>query len=334
MRRVTIIAEAGVNHNGDLHLAHQLVDAAADAGADYIKFQTFKASSLLRHDAPKATYQSEVTDRSEGQYEMIRRLELTHNDHIDLYEYCRRCGIKFLSTAFDIDSLQLLDQLGIDLCKVPSGEITNVPYLRQVARLQRPILLSTGIATLAEIESALTTLHEAGADRKSITVLHCNTQYPTPMSDVNLRAIGTIAQAFKVDVGYSDHTLGIEVPVAAVALGASVIEKHFTTDRSLPGPDHRASLEPDELKMMISSIRHVEQALGDGLKRPSASELPNRDVVRKSIVAAAAIQCGERLTEQNLTVKRPGNGVSPLLWDQVIGRIATRSYQPDEMIEW
>jgi N,N'-diacetyllegionaminate synthase len=330
----TIIAEAGVNHNGDLNLARQLIDAAAQAGVDYVKFQTFKASELVTKSAAKAAYQTQTTDADESQHDMIRRLELSHQEHLLLIAHCQKAGVKFFSTAFDQESIGMLDGYAMDYSKIPSGEITNVPYLRRIGQLGRPVILSTGMSTLAEIENAINVLEASGTSRDRLTVLHCNTQYPTPMRDVNLRAMTTIRDAFKVSVGYSDHTRGIEIPIAAVAMGATVIEKHFTMDRTLPGPDHGASLEPDELATMVTCIRNVELALGNGIKHPSKSELPNREIARKSIVAAVQIRKGDVFTELNLTVKRPGNGISPLQWDAVINRVATRDYREDELIEW
>ena len=332
--RVTVIAEAGVNHNGDMDSARQLVDAAARAGADYVKFQTFKATELVTKNAAKADYQKASTGGGESQLEMLQRLELTHAEHLELIEHCQQVGIRFFSTAFDLESIKMLDALGIDIFKIPSGEITNIPYIRRIGFMQKPVIISTGMATLAEIETAIEVLEAAGTTRDKITVLHCNTQYPTPMEDVNLLAMNTIGTAFNVKVGYSDHTLGTEVAIAAVAMGATVIEKHFTLDRTLPGPDHAASLSPEELHSMIAAIRNIEKAMGDGIKRPSPSELPNREIVRKSIVASAPIPSGETFTEDNLTVKRPGDGISPLLWDRLIGRTACQDYREDQLIQW
>lgn len=329
---ITIIAEAGVNHNGSIDIACKLIDEAACAGADYVKFQTFKASRLISAKAPKAAYQKVYTDVEESQYEMIRKLELNTEAHHILIQHCRTRGIKFLSSPFDIPSITLLKDLGIDLMKIPSGEITNLPYLKAVAAFAKPIVLSTGMATLAEIESALTILIKAGCQRQSITVLHCNTEYPTPMEHVNLRAMWTIRDALKVRIGYSDHTIGIEVPIAAAAMGACVIEKHFTLDRTMDGPDHAASLEPDELKAMVSAIRNIGAALGDGIKQPSPSEGKNVPIARKSIVAACSIKRGETFTEDNLTVKRPGTGISPMQWEATIGQLATRDYAIDDLI--
>lgn len=331
--KTLIIAEAGVNHNGDLALAHQLIDVAAETGADLVKFQTFSADRLVTTHTRKADYQTQTTDAGEFQHAMIRRLELTRDMHEALIAHCKSRGIQFFSTGFDQDSIDLLVELGLDCFKIPSGEITNLPYLRHVGCYGKPVILSTGMATLGEIEVALDVLEQAGTPRDRITVLHCNTEYPTPMADVNLRAMLTIRDAFGVAVGYSDHTSGIEVAIAAVALGATVIEKHFTLDRNLPGPDHKASLEPDELKAMIVAIRNIEQALGDGIKRPSASEAKNKPIARKSLVAACAIRGGEAFSENNLVAKRPGNGISPMRWDEVLGRKAPRDFAPDELIE-
>lgn len=328
-----VIAEAGVNHNGDLAMARSLVQAAAQAQADIVKFQSFSADRLATVHAPKANYQQQDGGAGESQHAMLRRLELTQADHEALIAECAARRIDFFSTAFDIESLDMLLALGLQRIKIPSGEITNLPYLRRAARTGLPLILSTGMATLAEIDQAITALEQAGATRARITVLHCNTEYPTPFADVNLRAMCSLRDAFGVAVGYSDHTPGIEVAIAAVALGATVIEKHFTLDRKLPGPDHAASLEPDELAAMVRAIRHIEQALGDGVKRPSPSELKNRAIARKSIVAARPIAAGEWLGEHNLTVKRPATGLSPMRWDEVAGRRATRAYDADEPID-
>lgn len=327
-----IIAEAGVNHNGDMDLALRLVDAAADAGADVVKFQTFQANNLVTRDAAKAAYQKESTDPAESQYAMLRRLELDRAMHEKLIARCRERGIRFFSTGFDLESLSMLVELGLDWFKVPSGELTNLPYLRKIGGFGAQVLLSTGMATIEEVAAAIDALVAAGTPRDRITVLQCTTEYPTPMADVNLRAMLTIRDRFKVSVGYSDHTQGIEVSVAAVALGATVIEKHFTLDRSLPGPDHLASLEPAELKAMVTAIRNVEQAMGDGVKRPSEVEEQNRLAARKSLVARTAIRTGEMFTEANLTAKRPGTGMSPMRWDDVIGRRASRDFAANEQI--
>jgi N,N'-diacetyllegionaminate synthase len=328
-----VIAEAGVNHNGELTVARRLVDVAAEAGADLVKFQTFSADRLVTAQAQKATYQATDGDPGESQHAMLRRLELTPAMHRELLAHCRARGIGFFSTAFDIESLDVLAALGLTRFKIPSGEITNLPYLRHVGGFGKPLIMSTGMATMEEIGAALAVLEKAGTARESITVLHCNTQYPTPMVDVNLRAMLDIHDHFGVQVGYSDHTLGIEVAIAAVALGATIIEKHFTLDRAMPGPDHKASLEPAELAAMVAAIRHVECALGDGVKRPSASELPNRAVARKSLVAACVIHKGEPFTAANIAVKRPGSGLSPMHFDEVLGRGAPRDFLADEMIE-
>lgn len=331
--KTLIIAEAGVNHNGNPEMARQLVEVAAQSGADFVKFQTFKADGLVTRQAAKADYQRQFTREDESQYDMIRRLELTPEMHVALIEYCRHRRIRFLSTGFDIKSLDLLAGLGIPLFKIPSGEVTNLPYLQHIGRMGKPLILSTGMADMAEIGAALNVLEQAGTSRRQITVLHCNTEYPTPMGDVNLRAMLSIRDAYGVQVGYSDHTAGIEVSIAAVALGATVIEKHFTLDRNLPGPDHQASLEPDELKAMVAAIRNIELALGDGVKRTSPSEAKNIPIVRKSLVAARHIRAGEPLTLDNLAVKRPGTGVSPMRLNEVLGWVARRDFEADELIE-
>jgi N,N'-diacetyllegionaminate synthase len=331
--KTLIIAEAGVNHNGDLALARKLIEVAAAAGADRVKFQTFSADRLVTTQGRKADYQIQSTDAGESQHAMLRRLELTRDMHDELIAHCRLQGIQFFSTGFDVDSIDLLVRLGLDSFKIPSGEITNLPHLRHVGGYGKPVILSTGMASLGEIEAALLALEQAGTRRTQITVLHCTTEYPAPMAEVNLRAMLTIRDAFGVAVGYSDHTRGIEVAIAAVALGASVIEKHFTLDRNLPGPDHKASLEPDELRAMVTAIRNVEQALGVGTKFASPSELKNRPISRKSIVAARAIEQGEIFSIDNLTVKRPGTGISPMRWDELVGRKSARRYARDEPIE-
>jgi len=330
---VLIIAEAGVNHNGDMVMARDLVDAAAAAGASVVKFQTFSADRLVTGQARKAEYQSRMTDANESQHSMIRRLELSRAMHAELMARCDARGIRFCSSAFDKEGIDLLVDLGVEFFKIPSGEITNLPYLRYVGSFGKEVILSTGMADLGEIEDALNVLEGAGTARSKVTVLHCNTEYPTPMRDVNLRAMLTIRDAFGISVGYSDHTLGIEVPIAAVALGARVVEKHFTLSRTLPGPDHKSSLEPDELRNMVAATRNIEQALGDGIKRPSVSEAKNISVVRKSLVAARAIRAGEKFTETNVTAKRPGTGISPMRWDEVLGRNAPRNFVVDESIE-
>lgn len=334
MSKVIIIAEAGVNHNGDLANAFKLVDAAIDSGADYVKFQTFKADKLVSKSAKKADYQIQNMDNSEGsQLDMLKKLELSHADHERLIAYCDERKIKFFSTAFDLESLQYLKNIGLDLVKIPSGEITNLPYLRKAAQLFNRVILSTGMSTLEDIRSAVDILKKEGIDDNQITILHCNTEYPTPMRDVNLKAMLHIKKAFNTEIGYSDHTLGIEVPIAAVALGARIIEKHFTLDRTMEGPDHAASLEPEELKAMGSAIRNIELAVsGSGKKEPSESERKNMAVARKSIVASRAIKKGEVLTEENLAVKRPGTGISPMRWDEVVGSIAMRDFEEDDLI--
>lgn len=331
--RTLIIAEAGVNHNGDLALAKQLIDIAAEAGADYVKFQTFTADRIVSRSASKAEYQQQATDASETQYEMLKRLELSHAMHLELIKHCEKQSIKFLSTGFDKESVELLVDLGIDLIKIPSGEITNLPYLRFIGSLGLPVILSSGMSTMDEIGDALVILEGAGLGRSRVTVLHCTTEYPTPMVEVNLRAITSISNTFGVVVGYSDHTVGIEVSIAAVALGASVIEKHFTLDRSLPGPDHKASLEPNELIEMVKAIRNIEHSLGSGVKEPALSEIKNLRIARKSIMAKQQIAKGEVLSTSNLIVKRPGDGISPMNWDLLVGQIASRDYLPDEMID-
>lgn len=331
--KTLIIAEAGVNHNGDMEAARRMIDVAAEAGADLVKFQTFSADRLVTRGAGKAEYQKRGSDAAECQHTMLSRLELTREMHQELIAHCAARGIGFYSAGFDPESVDMLVELGLTSFKVPSGEITNLPYLRHIGRYGRPVILSTGMATLGEIDGALGALEAAGTLRDRVTVLHCSTEYPTAMTDVNLRAMLSIRDAFGVAVGYSDHTAGIEVAIAAVALGASVIEKHFTLDRALPGPDHGASLEPHELHALVAAIRNIEQALGDGVKRPTAGESKNRPVARKSLVAARAISAGERFNEDNLAVKRPGTGVSPMRWDEVLGRVAGRDFAPDELIE-
>lgn len=331
-QRTLIIAEAGVNHNGDLNLARRLIDAAALAGADFVKFQTFNADRQVTRSAKKADYQAKVTDSNESQYKMLRRLELTEAMHHELIAHCATRNVGFFSTAFDIESVDLLASLGQDLFKIPSGEITNLPYLRHIGQLCKPVILSTGMATIGEIEAAIDLLEQAGTPRAKLTVLHCTTEYPTPMSEVNLRAMQSIQSAFGIPVGYSDHTRGTEVAIAAVAMGATVIEKHFTLDRKLSGPDHQASLEPSELTAMVTAIRNIEVALGDGIKRPTPSEATNKPIARKSLVASRGIKAGEIFTAENLTTKRPGTGISPMRWDEIIGKNAQRDYAADELI--
>jgi N,N'-diacetyllegionaminate synthase len=330
---ILIIAEAGVNHNGDIALAKQLIDVALEAGADLVKFQTFSADRLATKNAKKADYQISATGQAESQYEMLRRLELNPQMHSELLAYCDSRNIEFFSTAFDIESVDLLVSLGTSLFKIPSGEITNFPYLRHIGQFGKPVLLSTGMSTFGEIEAAIEVLEKAGTPRSLITVLHCTTEYPAPMAEVNLKAMQNIQTTFGVEVGYSDHTAGIEVSIAAAALGATVIEKHFTLDKNLPGPDHKASLEPDELKAMVSAIRNIEIAMGDGIKRLTPSEAINKPIVRKSIVASKVIKAGELFTPDNITTKRPGIGISPMNWQMIIGAIAKRDFKVDEMIE-
>lgn len=330
---VFIVGEAGVNHNGSLDMAKKMVDAAVAAGADAIKFQTFKAEKLVSKNAPKAEYQKKITPEGKSQFDMIKRLELDVNAHKKLFDYCRQKNILFLSAPFDSESINLLRDLGLEIFKIPSGEITNLPYLRQIGMLKKKVILSTGMADLGEIEDALSILMDSGTTKGDITVLHCNTEYPTPFEDVNLHAMLAIRKAFRVNVGYSDHTVGIAVPIAAVSLGATVIEKHFTLDKNMIGPDHGMSLEPNELKAMVEAIRNVEKALGDGIKRSSPSELKNKFVVRKSIVTATDIRKDQVFTEENVTVKRPGNGISPMEWDKVIGKTAKKDFKKDDLIE-
>lgn len=332
--KVIIIAEAGVNHNGNLKIAKQLIDVASEAGVDYVKFQTFKAAKLVTKSAARAEYQNTNTNNTDSQYEMVRKLELSEADHLELIAYCKTKNLKFLSTGFDLDSLQFLADIGITLAKIPSGEITNLPYLEKVAALYSDFILSTGMANIQEVKDAYQVLINAGVEPSKITVLHCNTEYPTPMQDVNLKAMLHIEKELGTAIGYSDHTLGIEVPIAAVALGATVIEKHFTLDRNLPGSDHKASLEPQELKTMVAAIRNIEKAIaGSGRKEPSPSELKNKAVARKSIVVLKAISKGEILTENNIGVKRPGTGVNPMKWNELIGTRAIRDFKEDELIE-
>lgn len=329
---ILIIAEVGVNHNGDMELAKRLIDVAADVGADLVKFQTFSAERFATQSAPKADYQNQTTDPAESQFAMLKQLELSMQMHEVLIAHCHQRNIGFFSTGFDIQSLDYLASLGAERFKIPSGEITNLLYLRHIGGFGKPVILSTGMATLGEIEAALEVLETAGTPRTRITVLHCNTEYPTPMQDVNLRAMCSIRDVFGVAVGYSDHTTGIEVPIAAVALGATVIEKHLTLDRDLPGPDHKASLEPGEFAEMVRSIRNIEQAMGDGIKRPTPSEAKNKPIARKSLVASKQIRAGELFTPENVTAKRPGTGIDPMRWDAVIGRVAARDFAADELI--
>lgn len=328
--KTLIIAEAGVNHNGSFEIARQLVDAAKESGADIVKFQTAKVDSLVSRHARMAEYQKENTGKTESQKEMIGKLLLKFEDFTKLADYCKVVKIQFLSTPFDLESIDFLEDL-VPFWKIPSGEVTNYPYLIKIAKTHKPIVMSTGMCELSEIDAAVKLLQKNGSGK--IIVLHCNTQYPTPYEDVNLRAMETLRKRYDVEVGYSDHTKGIEVPIAAVAMGAVVIEKHFTLDRNMEGPDHKASLEPDELKEMVTSIRHIEKAIGSGRKEPTESERPNIAVARKSIVARRNIKEGEIFTEENLTTKRPGDGVSPMRWNEVIGTVAMRDFEEDELIE-
>lgn len=333
-KHVIVIAEAGVNHNGNIENAFKLVDVASEAGVDYIKFQTFEADKLVSKTAKKAEYQIRNTIcGEESQYQMLKKLELSKKEYADLLEYCDKQNVKFFSTAFDLNSLQYLKDLGLEVVKIPSGEITNLPYLRKAASLFSKVILSTGMSTLDEIKDALNIFTSAGIEKKDITILHCNTEYPTPMEDVNLKAMLQIQDEFGTKVGYSDHTLGVEVPIAAVALGATVIEKHFTLDKTMEGPDHKASLEPDELKAMVNAIRNIEKAIGgSGKKVVTDSERKNIAVARKSIVAKTEIKKGELFSEKNITIKRPGTGISPMQWDNIIGKISPANFQPDELI--
>jgi N,N'-diacetyllegionaminate synthase len=333
LKSVFIIAEAGVNHNGNLELAKKLIDVAVEASVNAIKFQTFKTELCISKDAKKAEYQVENTRNStETQFEMVKKLELSEKMHYELISYCKTKNIMFLSTPFDHDSIELLNDLGLEIFKIPSGEITNLPYLKHIGKLNKKIILSTGMADIGEIEDSLDVLIQAGTKKENITVLHANTMYPTPMEDVNLKAMVTIGNTFDIAFGYSDHTLGIEVDIAAVAMGASCIEKHFTLDKTMEGPDHKASLEPDELKAMVKAIRNIELALGSSVKKPSKSEIPNMQIARKSIVAKMDIKKGDILTEENITIKRPGNGINPMRWDEIVGAIATKNYKEDESI--
>lgn len=331
MGDVVVIAEAGVNHNGDIQLAYKMIDAAKEAGADIIKFQTAKPELVISKFAQKAEYQKNTTGSEESQLEMCKKIHLKFEDYIPLKKYCKKIGIKFLSTPFDLDSIEFLEKLGCDIWKIPSGEITNLPYLIKIAKTGKEIILSTGMCEMDEIQTAIKTLKKYGAGK--ISLLHCTTEYPTPYQDVNLKAMQTMKKEFGLPVGYSDHTQGIEVPVAAVAMGATIIEKHFTLDKNMEGPDHKASLEPSELAQMVIAIRNIEKAIGDGIKQPAESEIKNIAIARKSIVAAKAIKKGETLTESNLTTKRPGNGVSPMKWFDILGTQAIRDFEEDELIE-
>ena len=332
-KHTIIIAEAGVNHNGSIELAKKMIDKAVIAGVDYIKFQTFKAEKLVSVYAEKADYQKEITNVDESQFEMLKKLELDINAHKELIKYCNSKGIKFISTPFDLDSIDLLFNLGVELFKIGSGEITNYPYLKKIAAKGLPVILSTGMSNLSEVEQALKVLIDNGLQKEQITLLHANTEYPTPFEDVNLRAMLTIQKEFGVKIGYSDHTQGIEVPIAAVALGATVIEKHFTLDKTMDGPDHKASLEPNELTAMVKAIRNIEKAMGDGIKKPSYSEKKNIPIARKSIVASQNISKGGKFTEENITTKRPGTGISPMRWNEVIGKTAPKDFATDDLIE-
>ncbi len=331
MKKTFIIAEAGDNHNGDFDTAIKLVDAAVDAGADCVKFQTFITENVISKFAEKADYQKENTGSNESQFDMVKKLELSFEQFRAIKQYCEKRGILFLSTPFDLDSILFLEEINIPFWKIPSGEITNLPYLEKIARTGKKIILSTGMSTMDEIKNAIEILKKNGSGE--ITLLHCNTEYPTPFEDVNLLAMKTLQETFQVNVGYSDHTQGIEIPIAAVAMGATVIEKHFTLDKNMEGPDHKASLEPNELKQMVVSIRNIEQAVGNGIKQPSPSEKKNIDIARKSIVAKCDIKKGEVLSEDNLYIKRPGNGISPMRWYDIIGTKAVRDFKEDELIE-
>ena len=333
-KHTLIIAEVGVNHNGSIELAKKLVEKAKEAGVDYIKFQTFMASKLVTKAAKQAEYQQKnIGKKGDSQYRMLKKLELSPEAHEILIDYCHQLGIKFFSTAFDFDSIDYLHSLNLGLWKIPSGEVTNYPFLRRIAAFNEPTILSTGMCDMEDVKAAVEALYKNGLSKENLILLHCNTEYPTPFEDVNLKAMEALRKEFGVEVGYSDHTKGIEVPIAAVALGATVIEKHFTLDRNMEGPDHKASLEPDDLKAMVSAIRNIEKAVGgDGTKHVSESEKKNIAVARKSIVAACDIKAGELFSEQNLTVKRPGNGVSPMLWEEVLGQKAKRDFNEDELI--
>tara|TARA_Y100000389_G_scaffold205091_1_gene263029 strand:- start:24119 stop:25117 length:999 start_codon:yes stop_codon:yes gene_type:complete len=330
---VFIIAEAGVNHNGSIHLAKKLIDAASFSGADAVKFQTFKTEDLVIKNSKKAGYQKKNTsNKNESQFDMLKKLELSKHAYYRLYKYSKKKKIKFLSSPFELDSIDTLNNLGLEIFKIPSGEITNLPYLRSIGKLNKKIILSTGMSSMNEVSNALDILINSGTKKKNITILHANTEYPTPMEDVNLKAMVSIGEKLDIKFGYSDHTLGIEVGIAAVAMGASCIEKHFTLDHNMDGPDHKASLEPTQLKKMVKSIRNIELALGDGIKRPSKSELKNIQIVRKSIVTKTKIKKGDIFRENNLTIKRPGTGISPMKWDKIIGSVAKKKYNEDELI--
>ncbi|OGS03951.1 MAG: N-acetylneuraminate synthase [Elusimicrobia bacterium RIFOXYA1_FULL_47_7] len=332
MNKIYIIAEAGVNHNGSLKTAKELINKAAFAGADAVKFQTFRADTIVSIHAPKADYQKKLTGLNESQYQMLKKLELSYDNHLELKKHCQKMKIDFLSSAFDIDGVKFLKRLKLKFIKVPSGEITNLPYLEAVGGLNGKVLLSTGMSELVEIADAVEVLVKNGTKRSNITLLQCNTDYPAPFEDANLRVLNTLAQRFKLPVGYSDHTVGIEASIAAAALGATVIEKHFTLDRAMPGPDHKASIEPAELKLLVKSVRNIEAALGSGIKKPTKSELRNIKAARKSIVAAVPVMKNELFTEQNIAVKRPGTGISPMLWHKILGKRANKNFGKDELI--
>lgn len=335
MSNIIIIAEAGVNHNGDMEKAKELIRVAANAGADYVKFQSFKASKLVSPTAKKAEYQSQnIGDTDDYQFNMLKKLELSHENHLELITYCKEIGVSFLSTAFDDEGVDYLDSLGIDLFKIPSGEITNYPYLRTIAQKKKQVIMSTGMASLEEVNASLDVLLKYGLKKEQITILHCNTEYPTPMKDVNLKAMEQIGEELNVSVGYSDHTMGIEIPIAAAAMGAKVIEKHFTLDRNLPGPDHKASLEPSELKAMVSSIRNIELAVsGSGQKEPSESEFKNILTARKSIHLKKGLKKGDKIKEEDMIALRPGDGISPMEWKNVIGKKLIKDYQVNSSLK-
>jgi len=335
LNRSFLIAEAGVNHNGKMELAFQLIDAAVDAGVDAIKFQSFITENVVNKSTPLADYQKQNTQgKLLSQYDMVKPLELTKHQQVELKDYAEDKGLLWFSTAFDMQSIDLLKSMDIGVWKIPSGEITNLPYLQKIAKIDKPIILSTGMANLSEIEAALQVFLDAGRKREEICILHCNTEYPTPWHDVNLRAMPVLGRTFGTEFGYSDHTNGIEVPIAAVALGAKVIEKHFTLDRNLPGPDHKASLEPQELKLMVDSIRNIEEALGGTVKKPSPSERKNKSIARKSIVASCDIKAGDTFIEEVVTTMRPGDGISPMHWHDIIGKTASKDYIAGDKIEW
>ena len=333
LSQTTIIAEAGVNHNGSINTAKEMIDVAVEADANFVKFQTFKAEALVTRSADKAEYQKNLTDKSESQFDMIKKLELDRAAHDELIQHCEEKGIRFLSTAFDHGSIDMLAELDISLYKIPSGEITNLPYLRHIGHMGKPVIMSTGMATLVEVRAALNILLETGVRKNQITILHCNTEYPTSMKDVNLRAMLTIRDELGVAVGYSDHTLGIEIPIAAVAMGATVIEKHFTLDRTLSGPDHASSLEPDELKAMVSAIRDIEKALGDGVKKPTSREVEISKLARKSLVYGNNLVDGSIIKRDDLHVKRPGTGINPFLYDEMIGRRLIKNVSADQLVK-